>query len=83
MGKRDRLRKERVIAGLESPFRQEPVFLQRYLTCSKCRTAMPEGRVTEHLLECQPGGVVCGICGYKVSAAGFLAHFKECLAKRA
>ena len=79
MGKKGRLHRERVIAGIEPPIRQETA-PRRFLVCGKCHTAMPEAMVTDHLKECQPGGAECGHCHHLFPPEDFLAHFKGCRA---
>jgi hypothetical protein len=78
LGIRKRLHREAVIAGTEKPFRNRTLSPAQYLRCGKCGDQIPECRVTEHLLECQPGGAKCGKCKAIIPAAEFLAHFKTC-----
>lgn len=81
MGKRARQHREKVIAGMEPPYRQPTTFLM-VLKCGKCHNTITEGGVTEHLKQCQPGGAKCGRCGERIKPDIFLEHFKACQGKK-
>lgn len=78
MGKQARLHRNKVRLGLEEPFRQAEIAGEQRFICNKCHTIMPESRVTDHLKECQPGGVKCVKCGDVYPQTEFLAHIKSC-----
>lgn len=80
MGRRSREHRDRVIAGLEAPFRVQVAPLL-VLRCRKCGARVTEGGVTEHLKACQPQGAPCGKCGHIIMAENFLSHFKACPGK--
>lgn len=49
-----------------------------YYTCNKCKHIISEGRVNDHLAECQPGGAECGKCKKLITDKDFVNHFKNC-----
>jgi len=77
MGIKSRQHRERVSSGMDPPFRQPEVRVLVF-KCGKCHQSMTEGRVNEHLKECQPGGATCGWCGKLFPPGVFLEHIKGC-----
>jgi len=66
----------RAIAG--HPFRNRAPVHPLMLTCSKCRTTMPETFVAQHIIDCQDGKAECGKCHTYINAHEFVHHFKNC-----
>jgi hypothetical protein len=55
---------------------------QLHFVCGKCKETITELMVTEHLLKCQPQGVMCGICKKVFPPQDFLEHIKGCIAEK-
>lgn len=81
MGARDRIRQERIAAGLELPFRNDIPQREPMLRCGKCHTILPYSRAANHLKECQPNGATCGKCGKSFKPDEFIPHFVSCIGK--
>ncbi|MDD5510795.1 MAG: hypothetical protein PHI12_08295 [Dehalococcoidales bacterium] len=79
MGKRSREHRLAVAAGIDKPFRQLELPSELEMCCGKCHTVMPESRVTEHLLKCQPAGVICQNCKQLFTPEKFMEHYKSCM----
>lgn len=52
MGRRDRERKARVLAGEEPPIKNEKPETRRMLRCKLCKVIFPEFKEKEHEREC-------------------------------
>jgi len=80
MGRRARLHREALQAGVGQPFVQ-PVVNSRLFRCGKCLTVFSEMMAVEHLSACWPEGAPCTRCKLPVKPEGFLEHEKVCTRK--
>lgn len=49
-----------------------------FLTCNKCKHAIPSYMIDDHIEKCQGGKAECGKCHRYIQAKGFMEHFTNC-----